>query len=168
MARAHYNVNYEMNKPLEMGGLDLRTSHVVYFTDEEKGEKEGSSFLAITDCACSRTLAGKTWMTSFLRYLKAEHIPFFVLPQEEVFKFGGERLYPSKMAIVTWLAIKNKWFLAKISVVSADVPLLLSRAALAELGMNYNIAKGLADFGTLGVSQVSLIMSSSGHPHKFL
>ena len=30
--------------------------------------------------------------------------------------------------------------------------------------MNYNIAKGLADFGTLGVSQVSLIMNSSGHP----
>ena len=157
-----YNVNYDEFAGL--GELHGRDPYMVHFTDEEKGGEGGQGFLAITDCACSRTLAGKTWMASFLRHLKAEHIPFFVLPQEEIFKFGGKKLYPSKMAVVTWLSIKNKWFLVKISVVSADVPLLLSRVALAELGMNYNIAKGLADFASLGVSQVSLIMSSSGHP----
>lgn len=45
--------------------------------------------------------------------------------------------------------------------------LLLSRAALASLGMTYDIAKGLADFAVLGARQVSLIMSCSAI-HKFL
>ena len=66
--------------------------------------------------------------------------------------------------MVTWLAIKETWFLIKISVVSAEVPLLLSWPALAELGMQYDIAKGVANFARLNVQQVCLINSASGHP----
>ena len=69
-----------------------------------------------------------------------------------------------KVAVVTWLAIKETWFLIKISVVSAEVPLLLSWPALAELGMQYDIAKGVANFARLNVQQVCLINSASGHP----
>ena len=103
-------------------------------------------FLAITDCACSRTLAGRSWAMNFIGYLKKTNIPYFIMKQEETFKFGGERLYPSRQALVTWLAIQNSWFAVKISVVGADVPLLLSRPALGALGMRYDIAQGVADF----------------------
>ena len=95
---------------------------------------------------------------------KEHRVSYFVLKQNETFKFGGEKLYPSKVAVVTWLAIKEAWFLIKISVVSAEVPLLLSWPALAELGMQYDIAKGVANFARLNVQQVCLINSASGHP----
>ena len=55
-----------------------------------------------------------------------------------------ERLYPSKQALVTWLAIHGSWFAVKISAAGADVPLLLSRPALGALGMRYDIAQGVA------------------------
>lgn len=65
---------------------------------------------------------------------------------------------------MTWLTIHGAWFAVKISVVGADVPLLLSRPALGALGMRYDIAQGIADFSNLHVHAVRMIMSVSGHP----
>ena len=46
-------------------------------------------FLAITDCGCSRTLAGRSWAMNFIGYLRRTNIPYFIMRQEETFKFGG-------------------------------------------------------------------------------
>ena len=138
------------------------TTHVVYYTDGNKDANEG--FMGITDCACSRTLAGKPWLVKFIKALKKRQIPHILMEQNEVFKFGGEKLYPSKIAVVTWVNIEGKWFLLKISMVSAEVPLLLSRPVLARLGMKYDLANNRAAFRTLDVEEVQLSSTQSGHP----
>ena len=88
----------------------------------------------------------------------------FVIDQDEVFKFGGPRLYPSKKAPVGWLRINRKWFAIKISIVAVNVPLLLSRPALAALGTNYRMEDNMADFTNLGLDNVQLEFTSTGHP----
>ena len=143
-------------------GSTPHTTHVVYYTGGGESGRDG--IMAITDCACSRTLAGKSWMVKFVRCLKKRGIPFIVLEQNEMFKFGGEKLYPSRVAVVAWVNIHEKWFLLKISQVSADVPLLLSRPVLAKLGMKYDLATNRAAFSSLGVDEVQLSSTSSGHP----
>ena len=66
---------------------------------------------------------------------------------------------------MTWRTIHGAWFAVKISVVGADVPLLLSRPALGALGMRYDIAQEIADFPIYTHARaVCMIMSTSGHP----
>ena len=133
------------------------TTHVVFYTDNEGLE-------TIVDCACSRTLAGSSWARRYLEKLKQEKVPYIVITQEENFKFGGPTIYPSRRAIVSWLAVKGKWFMVKISVVAANVPLLLSRPVLASLGMHYKMEENMADFTKLGLQGVALGFTSTGHP----
>ena len=118
----------------------------------------------IADCACSRTLAGSRWIKDYVAILKEHGVPYFVINQDEVFKFGGPRLYPSKKAVIGWLRINAKWFAVKISVVSANVPLLLSRPALASLGTNYRMEDNRADFTNLGLKDIQLQFTLTGHP----
>ena len=118
----------------------------------------------IADCACSRTLAGSRWIKDYIYALKEHDIPYFVIDQDEVFKFGGPRLYPSKKAPVGWLRINRKWFAIKISIVAVNVPVLLSRPALAALGTNYRMEDNMADFTNLGLDNVQLKFTSTGHP----
>ena len=63
---------------------------------KEKGEMHQPKFLAIADCARSRTLAGERWMQAFLKHQKEHRAPYFIPKQDETFKFGGEKLYPSR------------------------------------------------------------------------
>ena len=133
------------------------TTHVVFYT-------EGETLDVIADCACSRTLAGSRWIKDYIYVMKEHDIPYFVIDQDEVFKFGGPRLYPSKKALVGWLRIGQKWVAIKVSIVAVNVPLLLSRPALAALGTNYRMEDNMADFTNLGLNNVQLKFTSTGHP----
>ena len=87
-----------------------------------------------------------------------------MIQQDEVFKFGGQKLYPSPKAVVAWFNVKGRWFLVKISEVNTQVPLLLSRPTLAALGMNYDIGANTAEFTNLGLKGITLGATESGHP----
>lgn len=130
--KGHWQQDPECPANKGKSGSTPLTMHVVYYTGNNAKEPN-TDFLAITDCACSRTLAGRKWAGHFIKFIKENHVPYFLMEQNEVFKFGGEKLYPSKAALVTWLAINNEWFLAKISVVGADVPLTRTCSAGHEL-----------------------------------
>lgn len=136
------------------------TTHVVFYTDGGTGP----DLKAIVDCACSRTLAGTRWVKSYLRESKKAGVPYFIIDQNEVFKFGGPKLFPSRKAAVCWFCLQGRWWILKISVVAVDVPLLISRPALADLAMNYDIKKNKASFGALDLPGVSLGFTSTGHP----
>ncbi len=132
-------------------------THVVFYT-------EGTYLDTIVDCACSRTLAGTMWCRKYIELAKDNGIPYIIINQDETFKFGGPKLYPSKKAIIGWLAIQGRWFLIKIALVAAQVPLLLSRPVLASLGMNYKMDINVADFTKLSLEHVKLDFTTSGHP----
>ena len=119
------------------------------------------------DCACSRTLAGTTWTRHYIKKLQEAKIPYIIIEQDENFKFGGPKIYQSTRstrAVVGWLAINGRWFMIKVSVVAASVPLLLSRPVLAALGMNYKMASNVADFTQLDLKEVFLGFTATGHP----
>ena len=141
-------------------GATAHTTHIAYYT----GGASVTDLDVIVDCACSRTLAGTPWIKKFVNWAKANRVPYFVMAQDEVFRFGGPRLYPSRWALVCSLCLEGKWFFIKISIVSTQVPLLLSRPVLAALGMHYKMDTNKADFNTLGLKDVVLDFTASGHP----
>lgn len=133
------------------------TTHVVYYAEDGPLEM-------IADCACSRTLAGVEWLRNYIRLAKEKNVPYMVIEQDENFKFGGPKLYNSDRAVICWLCIRGKWFALKVSAVKTKVPLLVSRPALAELGMTYKMDTNEADFATLGLRGIALGFTASGHP----
>ena len=155
--KGHWHRDPDCPKNKEKNSNGPHTTHVVFFT-------EGNSMDVIADCACSRTLAGSRWVKNYVNILKEHDIPYFVINQNEVFKFGGAKLYPSRQAVVGWLRVDGAWFAVKISVVSADIPLLLSRPVLASLGMNFRMQENKADFTNLGLREVQLKFTETGHP----
>ena len=142
-------------------GKETQTAHVVYFTDIVDDEKK---LHAITDSACSRTLAGSGWLERYKELAGQCGVPYKVVTQNENFKFGGRKIYPSVRALVAWFNVQGRWLIMKISEVDTQVPLLLSRPVLAAMDMNYDIEGNVADFTKLGLKGVRLGTTSSGHP----
>ena len=55
-------------------------------------------------------------------------------------------------------------FVLRIGVVFCDVPLLISRTALSELGTIYDLRKGAVDLPELGVRNLAVEHTHAGHP----
>ena len=91
-------------------------------------------------------------------------VPYFVMRQDETFKFGGPKVYPSTRAMVCFLCLHGKWFAVKVSIVATHVPLLLSHPVLAALGMHFKLDTNKADFTSLDLEDVALSFTTSGHP----
>ena len=128
------------------------------------GRVENDEIVAITDSACSRSVAGSEWIKRLRENALAKGHHFEVVPQHEQFKFGGDKLFLSKKAWCFWLNICGKWFILKVSEVDADVPLLLSRPALAQLGMRYDLPANVASFEALNLTEVPLQTTLTGLP----
>ena len=132
--------------------------HVAYMA----GIYKTDTLYGITDCACTRTVAGRDWVKKMIKYAEQYGVPHFIMKQDEVFKFGGPDTFPSRRALVVWLEINQRPFALRISEV--ECPLPLSRGALAMLGMRYDLEGHKADFGNLGVAGLELGMTETGHP----
>ena len=52
----------------------------------------------------------------------------------------------------------------KTSIINGDVPLLMSKKALADLGMFFDVAANCADFTRVNLRKFELLTTSSGHP----
>ena len=163
--RGHWHRDPECpaNKGKQGNPPSTQTSHVCeIYVAEEKAET--AEIYGITDCACSRTLAGVATIRKLRKYAKENKIPFLEVKQDESFKFDGDKLFGSQVAWVTWLSICGRWFLIKIAELDTDVPLLISRFALAALGMSYNLGDHCAAFTQLGLGRVELGTTASGLP----
>ena len=62
------------------------------------GRVENAEIVAITDSACSRSVAGSEWIKRLRENALAKGHHFEVVPQHEQFKFGGDKLFLSKKA----------------------------------------------------------------------
>ena len=120
--------------------------------------------LAITDSACTKSVAGTTWLQKYVDVLKSFQIELPLLPEVDNFKFGASRVYASNYAVVVSFQVGGTWILVKVSIIHGDLPLLLSRTVLAELGMVYNIKEHVADFATVNVCGHPLLFTPTGHP----
>ncbi|CAE7843624.1 unnamed protein product [Symbiodinium sp. KB8] len=120
--------------------------------------------LAIMNSACTKSVAGTTWLQKYVDVLKSFQIELPLLPEVDNFKFGASRVYASNYAVVVSFQVGGTWILVKVSIIHGDLPLLLSRSVLAELGMVYNIKEHVADFATVNVCGHPLLFTPTGHP----
>ena len=138
--------------------------HYVYVTWDLDQKLALPNLTAITDTACSRSVAGVPWIEKYM--VEAKKIGFVpeTVECKDAFKFGASRIFDSSYAVVISFGIGAHTVLLRVGVVNGDVPLLVSRPALAQLGMVMDLAENTASFRKLGVQDLTLLSTDTGHP----
>ncbi|CAE7777019.1 GIP [Symbiodinium sp. CCMP2592] len=128
----------------------------------DNGDRDG--LYAITDCACSKTVAGQRWIQDYIGSAKRSGWEPQLIPCDDEFRFGASKLFKANYTATIVIHVEDKSFMVRAAVVSGDVPLLLSRGVLARLGMIYDIENHRADFKKLNITNHKLCYTASGHP----
>ena len=124
----------------------------------------GEEHEGITDSACSKSVVGRSWYLTFRKALNEIGAKTKEVPEEEHFKLGASRTFTTSEAAIFPVGIGNKAVILRVSIVEGDVPLLISRPALVQLGMSLDMTKNTADFKQLGLTGYRLGHSAYGHP----
>ena len=116
---------------------------------------------AVVDTGSPYTVVGKTWFESYVNSLSRRDRSFLRLKKSNKrFCFGdGDYHYSEYHTTVPIYIQKHKFYLA-VDVISANIPLLLSRSSLFRAKAQVDI--GSSTINILGVTS-PLITSSSGH-----
>ena len=137
--------------------------HVAHVTWDLNGS-EAAKLLAITDTACSKSVAGNSWVDSYIEEAKRCGCEPQFVSCKEAFRFGASKVFVAGYAIVICFSLGNYTVALKVAVVNGEVPLLVSRPALARMGMIMDIEANTASFKKLQVADMELTVTETGHP----
>ena len=138
--------------------------HVVHVTWDLENDKGPSTLAAITDTACSKSVAGLPWIEHYITAAEQAGYRPIILECKESFKFGASRVFEASYAMLIGFALGNFEIWLKVAVVKGDVPLLVSRPALGHLGMVLDVERNTATFRALQVADFPLLTTETGHP----
>ena len=137
--------------------------HVVHVT-WDLNEKTSEDLMAITDTACSRSVAGAPWLERYLEAVsKHGGKPVFINGTEK-FKFGASKIFESRYSVIVGFTLGKYVVFVKTAIVEGDVPLLLSKSTLGAMGMIFDVAHNVADFTALSLKAYPLLVTETGHP----
>ncbi|CAE7372060.1 RE2 [Symbiodinium sp. CCMP2592] len=139
---------------------DSYVTHVAYVV----GEVPTTELMAITDCACSKSVAGQAWLESYTKAAKRCGVEVPLHNCDENFRFGASRVFHANFLATVTFQLGKSTVMIRVAIVNGEVPLLLSRSVLAELGMVFDMAHHTADFVALDVFKYRLLYTETGHP----
>ena len=125
---------------------------------------DGPALLGITDTACAKAVTGTAWLQQYSDTIKGLGMSPELVRESEAFRFGTGKVHHSSFHVILRFRLGDRVVEMKTSVINGDVPLLMSKPALAQLGMIYDVAENRADFTRVGLAGVDLVTTSSGHP----
>ena len=98
----------------------------------ERQEAEGAEIgQGVVDTGCTKMIAGSRTITQLLRHLESTYgLTGQVVPANTIFRFGGGDQKRARWAVILPAGIGGHCCVLKISGVTGDAPLLLSRGLL--------------------------------------
>ncbi|CAE7294300.1 GIP [Symbiodinium sp. CCMP2592] len=123
-----------------------------------------TDLVGVADTACARTVAGTQWLQAYTDKI-AELGQRPVLQREaEAYRFGTGKIHYSSFYVVVNFELGDYVLQVRTSIITGDIPLLLSRTVLGKMGMVFDVEGGSADFKKLGLYNYKLLNTPSGHP----
>ena len=127
---------------------ELYYTAVMYTTDK----KDLSRFTAeaincgALDSCCTSTVTGKNWLTIFIQSLPKDMKEMVKgpYPSGKNFMFGNQGKLTAKEAYEIPIKIGGKLHMISIDVIESDIPLLLSKAEMKNLGMTLDMKNDAA------------------------
>ena len=107
--------------------------------------------LALSDTCCARTVAGLRWIERHVALLRQRGESVFTVDEARPFRFGGGPRISSTHAVIMPIQLEGSKRAAtiRVSVVDQEIPLLLSKAVLKQMGMVMDLERGTVEFNNL-------------------
>ena len=165
----HRDTACPKNRAEKTGGDTAKDSRVqtIHVTNEihELTAVNLASLPAVLDSACSKTVVGTGWLQRYLDYIKGKGIDIGFIYEKDAFRFGAaHKIYEANYSAVILMVIGDRWIAIKAAVIHGEIPLLVSRPALAKLGLLLDLGNNTADFRAIGSGPIELMATASGHP----
>ena len=125
---------------------------------------EGQTLVGITDTACAKAVAATMWLQQYSDVLGQQGCRPEMVRESEAFRFGTGKIHHWAFHVVICFVLGDRTVEMKTSIINGDVPLLMSKKALADLGMFFDVAANCADFTRVNLRKFELLTTSSGHP----
>jgi transposase InsO family protein len=143
---------------------ELYYTAVMYTTDK----KDLSRFTAeaincgALDSCCTCTVTGKKWLVIFLQSLPKDMKEMVKgpYPSGKTFMFGNQGKMTADEAYEIPIKIGGKLHMIKIDVIESDIPLLLSKAEMKNLGMTLDMKN---DAAYINGAPAKVSTTSAGH-----
>ena len=115
----------------------------------------------VVDSGCTRTVCGDVWLNTYLDSLTSrDRMSVFTTNSTCHFRFGDGEVYTSSRAVHIPVYIGSEVAVLTTQVVSANIPLLLSRDSLKKADAHMNFQDDTIN--SFGVN-IPMIISESGH-----
>ena len=116
---------------------------------------------AVVDTACTKTVAGESWFINYCKKLDNDLLnEIEIYPSETSFKFeDGRKVFPFQKVVIP-VQIANHSCKILCEIVKDNIPLLLSKQSLKQVGATINMQNNKA---IIFDTEANLHLSTSGH-----
>ena len=117
---------------------------------------------AALDSCCTASVAGKKWMDIFLSSVPGELRKQIKGPYKsrKTFQFGNQGILPTMQAYTIPIIVAGERHLIEVDVINSDIPLLMSKTHMKQLGITLNMAD---DTATVNGKPIRVDTTSAGH-----
>ena len=144
---------------------DEETIEKVFFTTnkEELSKFTAESInCAALDSCCTSSVSGEKWMEIFLSSVPSELKKHIQGPYKsrKTFQFGNQGILPTQKAYTIPIIVAGKQHLIEVDVINSDIPLLMSKGHMKQLGITLNMAN---DTASINGQLIRVDTTSAGH-----
>ena len=117
---------------------------------------------AALDSCCTASVAGEKWMEIFLSSVPSELTEMINGPYEskKTFQFGNQGILPTKKAYTIPIVVAGKQHQIEVDIIDSDIPLLMSKTHMKQLGITLNMAN---DTASINGRPIRVDTTSAGH-----
>ena len=105
-----------------------------------------ADLVGVTDTACARTVAGTHWLQAYTDKLAELGQRPALQRESEAYRFGTGKIHYSSFYVVVNFELGGYILQVRTSIITGDIPLLLSKTVLGKMGMVFDVENGSADF----------------------
>ena len=137
---------------------------VFFTTNKEELSKFTAESIncAALDSCCTSSVAGQKWMDIFLSSVPSELKSLVQGPykSKKTFQFGNQGVLPTKEAYTIPIIVAGKQHSIEVDIIESDIPLLMSKAHMKQLGITLNMAD---DTASINGKLIRVDTTSAGH-----
>ncbi len=117
---------------------------------------------AALDSCCTSSVAGHKWMNIFLSSVPSELREYVKGPykSKKTFQFGNQGILPTLEAYTIPIVVAGKRHLIEVDVIESDIPLLMSKTHMKQLGITLNMVD---DTASINGKLIRVDTTSAGH-----
>ena len=157
--------HFSRNCPQQDRKNDVQEIHITLFNGVPDMKQKNLVMEAlgkgVLDCGCTKTVSGEIWIEEYLNTLSEEDRSAVKEGDSNAtFRFGDGVECKGTRSLTVPVKIGKIRYMMSIEVVHADIPLLISKSAMKQMGMNLNF---VTDIVTIHGEEIKLACTSSGH-----